>query len=123
LRAGRRRVDLAEVNGRIFINNSSVGIYPYGRPGARQNRDGSKWTAHPRLRPRARASPPAPDRPGSAVAAIDAVPFVGNNQYDLNFLSPSPLNSTRATSTSLRPMTKLGFLCSDPCGTGKLPRQ
>src|SRR5207342_1025227 len=23
-----RRVDLAEVNGRVFINNSSVGIYP-----------------------------------------------------------------------------------------------
>ena len=24
-----RAVDLAEVNGRVFINNSSVGIYPY----------------------------------------------------------------------------------------------
>jgi len=43
----RREVDVAEVNGRIFINNSSVGIYPrmVWERDAEQRRGRRKWTA------------------------------------------------------------------------------
>jgi diacylglycerol kinase family enzyme len=43
----RRQVDVAEVNGRIFINNSSVGIYPrlVWEREAEQRRGRRKWTA------------------------------------------------------------------------------
>ena len=42
-----REVDVAEVNGRIFINNSSVGIYPrmVWEREAEQRRGRRKWTA------------------------------------------------------------------------------
>jgi diacylglycerol kinase family enzyme len=44
----RRRVDLAEVNGEVFINNSSVGIYPYiviDRERRRAHYNLTKWIA------------------------------------------------------------------------------
>ena len=43
-----RSVDLGEVNGEIFVNNSSIGIYPYlvlDRERLREQRGMSKWTA------------------------------------------------------------------------------
>ncbi len=43
-----RPVDLGEVNGEIFVNNSSIGIYPYlviGRERLREQRGMGKWTA------------------------------------------------------------------------------
>lgn len=43
-----RHVDLAEVNGEIFVNNSSIGIYPYlvvDRERLRQHHRLRKWTA------------------------------------------------------------------------------
>jgi diacylglycerol kinase family enzyme len=43
-----RSVDLGEVNGESFVNNSSIGIYPYlvvDRERLRQQRGMSKWTA------------------------------------------------------------------------------
>ena len=47
--AGRaRQVDLAELNGRVFVNNSSVGLYPFmvARRNAEQSRHGiGKWLA------------------------------------------------------------------------------
>jgi diacylglycerol kinase family enzyme len=47
--AGRvRSVDLGEVNGESFVNNSSIGIYPYlvvGRERLREERGMGKWTA------------------------------------------------------------------------------
>ena len=115
-----RRVDLAEVNGRIFINNSSVGIYPYmvlDRE-RRQNRDGlSKWTAMalafvrglkrlPRRRLIVRAE-------GSVAAYRTPCLFIGNNQYDLHFLSLGRRQELDAGKLHLyvtRPMSKLGFL-------------
>ena len=44
----RRTVDLAEVNGETFINNSSIGIYPYmvlDRERRRAHHKLAKWTA------------------------------------------------------------------------------
>jgi len=47
-KGGVRAVDLAEVNGEIFINNSSIGIYPYlviAREQLRQRHRLAKWIA------------------------------------------------------------------------------
>ena len=44
----KRYVDVGEVNGEIFINNSSIGVYPYlvlERERRRRRRRLSKWTA------------------------------------------------------------------------------
>src|SRR5580704_3900206 len=44
----KRSVDVGEVNGEIFINNSSIGIYPYPVPERERRRRRkrlSKWTA------------------------------------------------------------------------------
>src|ERR1700724_1991353 len=44
----KRYVDVGEVNGKIFINNSSIGIYPYlvlERERRRRRKRLSKWTA------------------------------------------------------------------------------
>src|SRR6202030_469873 len=49
LASGKRRyVDVGEVNGEIFINNSSIGIYPFlvlERERRRRRKRLSKWTA------------------------------------------------------------------------------
>jgi diacylglycerol kinase family enzyme len=114
-----RRVDLGEVNGRIFINNSSIGIYPYMvLDRERRRRHGlSKWAAMalaairglrrlPRRRLMVRAE-------GSATAYRTPCVFVGNNQYDLHFLSlgrRQTLDSGKLHVYVARPMSKVGFL-------------
>src|SRR5262249_9206925 len=119
--AGRtRRVDLGEVNGRVFINNSSIGIYPYmvlDRERRRSRYRLAKWTAMAlaflraiRHLPRRRLIVKA-----AGATAIYRTPclFVGNNRYDLNFLS---LGRRRELDTGTlhlyvaRPTSKLGFL-------------
>ncbi len=84
----RRAVDLGEVNGAIFVNNSSIGIYPYmvlDRDRRQKLHGMSKWTAmalaflrvmraFPRRRVRVRAE-------GAAEAVRTPCLFVGNNEY------------------------------------------
>ena len=62
-----RRVDLAEVNGSVFVNNVSLGIYARGRaagglPRGEAAHDRQDGPGH--ARPRRRAARPALDRPG-----------------------------------------------------------
>ena len=81
---GERHVDLAEVNGRVFVNNVSLGLYADAvqRPGYREAKLHTLLEAVPdSLGPEAAA--PAlnwrgPDGPESAVAIL-----VSNNQYRL----------------------------------------
>lgn len=84
-------VDVAEVNGKTFINNSSIGVYPYmvlDRDRRRQMHGLHKWSAmtlafmrmlrsFPRRRIRLRAE---------GVSSGHETPclFVGNNQYGLD---------------------------------------
>ena len=84
-------VDVGEVNGRIFINNSSIGVYPYivlDRERGRRDKHLSKWTAllrgawrvlrrFPRHRLIVRAE-------GRGAPFKTPIVFVGNNEYSLS---------------------------------------
>ena len=93
--AGRTRmVDLAEVNGEIFINNSSIGIYPYmviDRERRRAQHKLAKWMAmvpaffrmlrhFPRRRLRISAK-------GFARPYRTPCLFVGNNEYGMELFT------------------------------------
>jgi YegS/Rv2252/BmrU family lipid kinase len=84
-----RSVDVAEVNGRVFINNSSIGLYPeiVREREALQKRGLGKWTAflgamvdvvHRSSTIRVRIKAPA----RSLKTRTDFV-FIGNNEYEL----------------------------------------
>lgn len=87
------RVDVGEVNGRLFINNASIGMYArlIAERGAAMQRIGPhKWVAHglaalrvwrryPRLRVVLRAD-------GAARRVRTPFVFVGNNEYQLSGL-------------------------------------
>lgn len=79
-----RRVDLAEVNGQVFVNNVSIGIYgdAVQRPGYRDGKlrallETAKEVAGPSA-----AAPPLPVRDDRGVAHTNpAVVLVSNNPY------------------------------------------
>jgi diacylglycerol kinase family enzyme len=81
---GERRVDLAEVNGRVFVNNVSLGMYAEAvqRPGYREAKLHTLLDTVPdAIGPDAEAPSlqwQGPDGPQSAVAIL-----VSNNQYRL----------------------------------------
>ena len=89
-----RDVDVAEVNGRVFVNNSSVGIYPLmvtDRDLRRRRHGLGKWLAmslafvrmlwrFPRRRLRLRAE-------GWTTPYRTPCLFVGNNEYSMELLS------------------------------------
>lgn len=105
-----RRVDLGEVNGRVFINNSSVGIYPYmvlDRERRRSRSGLPKWTAmaFALVRglwrfPRRRLTVHAQD---SVAAYRTPCLFVGNNRYDLDFLSVGRRETLDAGDIDMKP--------------------
>jgi diacylglycerol kinase family enzyme len=86
-----RSVDVGEVNGQVFINNSSIGIYPYlvlDRDRRRERHGLSKWTAMALASMRAFRNLPlrrlvvsAPDWQGSYRTPCV---FIGNNEYELH---------------------------------------
>jgi diacylglycerol kinase family enzyme len=87
------RVDVGEVNGRYFVNNSSIGLYPeivLDRDAQRRRTGRGKWRAmiaaawrvlrrFPLLALRVVAS-------GRAIVARTPLLFVGNNEYQINLL-------------------------------------
>ena len=84
----RRRVDVAEVNGRVFVNNSSIGAYPIAvvlREQLQEEGRGGKWIAmaHASLRtfrrfPTLRVRIEGDD---GEIALETPFVFVGNNPY------------------------------------------
>jgi diacylglycerol kinase family enzyme len=85
-----RNVDVGEVNGEIFINNSSIGIYPYlvlDRDRRRARQGMSKWPAMFLAGLRAIRNLPLRRLRIRAGDWQDAVRspcvFIGNNRYDL----------------------------------------
>lgn len=85
-----RRVDVGEVNGRVFVNTSSLGIYPLlALERYRGRRRGwSKWAAVPLAVLRALWRLPRPrlhvEATARAAALASPCLFVGNNFYDLS---------------------------------------
>lgn len=114
-----RAVDAGEVNGRLFINNSSIGLYPYmvaDRERRRAAEGISKWWAmilaalrvarrFPRRRLLVRTE-------GASRPYRTACLFVGNNEYDMNFLSlgRKQLDRGKLSLYVTRPATALAFL-------------
>jgi diacylglycerol kinase family enzyme len=89
-----KEVDVGEVNGRVFLNNSSIGLYPSAvaqREELRHRHGGGKWPAmfnacvdvfrrFPLLAVRLQAE-------GRAVALNTPFIFVGNNRYEMSLFS------------------------------------
>lgn len=91
-----RQVDVAEANGRVFVNNSSIGLYPYmvtDRERLRGAGGLGKWPAM--LLAGARALRRFPVRRLRVAADGEAalpyrtpVVFVGNNAYEVSLFNP-----------------------------------
>ncbi|MBA3404030.1 MAG: diacylglycerol kinase family lipid kinase, partial [Gemmatimonadaceae bacterium] len=91
-----RAVDLGEVNGQIFINNSSIGIYPYlvlDRERRRRREGLSKWRAMIKAGLRAVRYFPihrlAIRVEGRVEPCRSPCVFIGNNEYRLSCLVPA----------------------------------
>jgi diacylglycerol kinase family enzyme len=85
-----KRVDVGEVNGRVFINNSSIGLYPemvVQRDGQRRRGSRSKWLATARAALRTLLRFPllhvAIALAGSVFSARTPFVMIGNNAYAL----------------------------------------
>jgi diacylglycerol kinase family enzyme len=118
--SGRLRiVDLAEVNGEVFINNSSIGMYPtlvMAREQLRQRHRLAKWIAmvgaFSRLlrdfpRRRLRVSIAGRDAPYRTPCLL-----VGNNKYALELFAPKRrkrLDGGELWLYVVKPRTPLGF--------------
>jgi diacylglycerol kinase family enzyme len=118
----RRRIDLAEVNGRIFVNNSAVGLYPLmvlDRDAQRKRIGRSKRLAllvasartlarfrHGRLTLTTQKGKASIDTP---------LLFVGNNDYDVALPSPgrrAALDDGKLCVLMLRKTSRLGFVAA-----------
>jgi len=88
------KIDAAEVNGQIFINNSSIGLYPHivkSREKQQEQLGRGKWSAafwaalkilrrHPFLKVRLKIE-------NGELPARTPFVFVGNNEYEMNFFN------------------------------------
>jgi diacylglycerol kinase family enzyme len=89
-----REIDVGDANGRVFLNNCSIGIYPQvvkGREELRQRSGGGKWLAMLlaaltvlRRFPLVRVTLRVDDRESTFATPFV---FVGNNRYDVSLLA------------------------------------
>ena len=112
---GERRVDLAEVNGRVFVNNVSLGLYAEAvqRSGYREAKLRTLLDTVPDVVGEAAGARPALDRPGGHEHHSGAAILVSNNRYRLG----------RAVGSGTRPRIDDGLLgitvAGAPAGRGK----
>jgi YegS/Rv2252/BmrU family lipid kinase len=88
------QVDVGEVNGRIFLNNSSIGLYPQAvaeRDELRHRHGGGKaaamWTACIQVLRRFPLLDATLEAAGETTRVRTPFVFVGNNRYDMNLLT------------------------------------
>ncbi len=88
-----QKVDVGEVNGRVFINNSSVGLYPetvISRDEEQARNGRGKWSAmllaSARVMKRFPLLAVSVALPGRNLLAKTPLIFVGNNEYTINAL-------------------------------------
>lgn len=113
-------VDVGEVNGRYFLNNSSIGLYPAAvqqREELRHRRGGGKWVSmvqacvdvfrrYPLLEVNLRVG----DR---TLAVRTPFLFVGNNRYEMSLLSLGTRSTLQGGELSLyltRDVGRLGLV-------------
>lgn len=115
---GERRVDLAEVNGRVFVNNVSLGLYAEAvqRPGYREAKLRTLLDTVPdALGPEGGGLDLAWDGPGGHEHHSGAAVLVSNNRYRLG----------RAVGSGTRPRIDDGLLgitvASAPTDSGSSP--
>jgi len=115
-----REVDVGEVNGRIFLNNSSIGLYPSAvaqREELRHRHGGGKWPAMFsacvdvfRRFPLLAVTLQVEDR---TVALTTPFVFVGNNRYEMSLFSLGTRTSLQGGELSI-------YLTQDAGRTGLL---
>ena len=115
-----RAVDLGSVNGAIFVNNSSVGVYPYMVADRDRRRSAfglSKWPAMALAGLRVLKRFPfrrlTMNAEGSATRYRTPILFVGNNEYDLSLFSlgrRQQLNLGRLQIYVVRAQSRLGVI-------------
>lgn len=88
-----KQIDVGEVNGRIFVNNSSIGLYPgIVRRRERQQRLGrgkwasAFWAALKILKRKPFFAVKLETENGERIVKTPFV-FIGNNQYEMDFLN------------------------------------
>jgi diacylglycerol kinase family enzyme len=112
-----RRVDVAEVNGRVFVNNSAIGVYPLlvSEREAEQQRLGKRLamavaSVRTLLRFSSRRLTLAVD--GREAQVVTPLLFVGNNDYRLELPDPGTrerLDAGELCVIVLRRKSRLGF--------------
>jgi diacylglycerol kinase family enzyme len=114
-----RRVDVGEANGRVFVNNASMGLYPIAvaEREARQEEGARKWPAMAKAAAAAfRRFPVLRVTLHVAAAAVPVTTplvFIGNNRYDMKLLSLGKRETLDAGELWLyvaRHRGRLGFL-------------
>jgi diacylglycerol kinase family enzyme len=90
-----RKVDVGEANGRVFVNNSSLGLYPEmvrGREQLRQCRGHGRWLAMTRagldVFRRLPVVAVTLRAMGRATRFVTPFVFVGNNRYEMSLFAP-----------------------------------
>jgi diacylglycerol kinase family enzyme len=112
-------VDFGEVNGRVFVNNSSLGLYPnivVGRELLRRS-GWKKWTAFVAATMQALRRSPfldvSIDVNGQRMAQRTPFVFIGNNEYEIKGLhigSRSSLNQGRLYLYVAAPVSHFGIV-------------
>jgi diacylglycerol kinase family enzyme len=113
-------VDVGEVNGRIFLNNSSIGLYPSAvaqREELRHRQGGGKWPAMLNACVDVVRRFPLLDvilRSGEGTVAMTTpFVFVGNNRYEMSLLSMGTRTSLQGGELSIyltRDAGRMGLL-------------
>jgi diacylglycerol kinase family enzyme len=88
------RVDVGEANGRVFLNNASVGLYPHAVAAREKQQDEQgtgKWLAMARAAVATLRRFPVVrvtlDLPGGATRLTTPLVFIGNNKYEMSLLN------------------------------------
>ena len=89
-----KRVDVGEANGRIFLNNASIGLYPHAvavREKQQDEQGTGKWLAMCRAAMATLRRFPVVrvtlHLPGGATRVTTPLVFIGNNKYEMSLLA------------------------------------
>jgi diacylglycerol kinase family enzyme len=89
-----KRVDVGDANGRVFLNNASIGLYPHAvavREKQQVEEGTGKWLAMCRAAITTLRRFPVVrvtlDLPGGAAHLTTPLVFIGNNKYEMSLLS------------------------------------